>query len=122
MPAAGEGQGPGKTDAAPGLTGDGRQPTTPSRTGWHGTRLPDLCRRRRGRPTRGRRDRHGLRRAHDDLSAQSGPGCGGGVSGALFLTGGPGGTVKPFIAAYLLLMGLIILRRALQRRGPAAPV
>jgi len=50
------------------------------------------------------------------------PGVIGGVVGAYILTRVPGQTVKPFIAAYLLLMGLIILRRALQRRGPAAPV
>ena len=50
------------------------------------------------------------------------PGVIGGVVGAYILTTVPGQTVKPFIAAYLLLMGLIILRRALQRRGPAAPV
>ncbi len=43
------------------------------------------------------------------------PGIVGGVLGAYILTSVPGEVVQPFISAYLLLMGLIILRKALQK-------
>jgi len=40
------------------------------------------------------------------------PGVLGGVIGAYILTELPGDTIKPFIAAYLLIMGLVIIRKA----------
>jgi len=42
------------------------------------------------------------------------PGVIGGVLGAYILTAVPGETMKPFVALYLLTMGLMILRRALR--------
>lgn len=42
------------------------------------------------------------------------PGVIGGVLGAYILTAVPGEMIKPFVAFYLLIMGLIILRRALK--------
>jgi uncharacterized membrane protein YfcA len=42
------------------------------------------------------------------------PGVIGGVLGAYILTAVPGDKIKPFIAVYLLLMGLVILRKAFQ--------
>jgi len=43
------------------------------------------------------------------------PGVIGGCLGAYVLTSVPGGAMKPFIAAYLLIMGLIILAKAWRR-------
>jgi len=43
------------------------------------------------------------------------PGVIGGCTGAYILTSIPGGAMKPFIAAYLLVMGLIILAKAWRR-------
>lgn len=43
------------------------------------------------------------------------PGIIGGVLGAYILTAVPGKTIKPFVAFYLLIMGLMILRRALKK-------
>jgi uncharacterized membrane protein YfcA len=42
------------------------------------------------------------------------PGVIGGVAGAYILTTVSGDIIKPFVAIYLLIMGLIILRKALQ--------
>ena len=41
------------------------------------------------------------------------PGVIGGVLGAYILTAVPGKTIKPLVASYLLIMGLMILRRAI---------
>lgn len=43
------------------------------------------------------------------------PGVIGGVLGAYILTSVPGNLIKPFIAVYLLIMGLMILRKALKK-------
>ncbi len=43
------------------------------------------------------------------------PGIAGGILGAYILTAVPGKTIKPFIAFYLLIMGLIILRKAFKK-------
>ncbi|TKJ31419.1 hypothetical protein CEE39_07175 [bacterium (candidate division B38) B3_B38] len=43
------------------------------------------------------------------------PGIIGGVIGAYVLTAVPGKTIKPFIGAYLLIMGLMILRKAFKK-------
>ncbi|NIM02803.1 TSUP family transporter [bacterium] len=43
------------------------------------------------------------------------PGVMGGILGAYILTAVPGEAIKPFIAFYLLIMGLIILRRAFKK-------
>ncbi len=43
------------------------------------------------------------------------PGIIGGVLGAYVLTVVPGKMIKPFVAFYLLIMGLMILRRALKK-------
>ena len=43
------------------------------------------------------------------------PGIIGGILGAYILTAVPGKTIKPFIGIYLLIMGLVILRKALKR-------
>ena len=43
------------------------------------------------------------------------PGVVGGVIGAYLLTSIPGDIIKPFISAYLLIMGIIILVKALQK-------
>jgi len=43
------------------------------------------------------------------------PGVIGGILGAYILTAVPGETVKPFIAFYLLIMGLVIIGKALRR-------
>lgn len=43
------------------------------------------------------------------------PGIVGGILGAYILTAVPGKTIKPFIAFYLLIMGLIILRKAFKK-------
>ncbi len=40
------------------------------------------------------------------------PGLIGGITGAYFLSSVPGNKIKPFIAAYLLLMGLIIIYKS----------
>jgi uncharacterized protein len=47
------------------------------------------------------------------------PGIIGAVIGAYILSSIPGDRIKPFISAYLLVMGLLILRKGL--RGPGAP-
>lgn len=44
------------------------------------------------------------------------PGVLGGVLGAYILTTVPGDVVKPFIALYLLVMGIMILRKALMKK------
>ncbi len=49
------------------------------------------------------------------------PGMIGGAIGACLLTAIPGETVRPFVNAYLLLLGLFILWRALTRRPHGAP-
>jgi uncharacterized membrane protein YfcA len=48
------------------------------------------------------------------------PGVIGGVVGAYILTAVPGNVVRPFVSAYLLIMGVIILSKALRRQedGP----
>jgi uncharacterized membrane protein YfcA len=46
------------------------------------------------------------------------PGVIGGVAGAYFLASVPGKTIKPFVAAILLAMGLLILYRVLLRKNP----
>jgi len=43
------------------------------------------------------------------------PGALGGVLGAYVLTSIPGSVIQPFVSAYLLIMGIIILRKALQK-------
>jgi len=43
------------------------------------------------------------------------PGIIGGILGAYILTAVPGKTIKPFVGFYLLIMGLMILRKALKR-------
>lgn len=43
------------------------------------------------------------------------PGIIGGVVGAYILTAVPGDVIKPFVAAYLLIMGLLILLRSLRK-------
>jgi uncharacterized membrane protein YfcA len=43
------------------------------------------------------------------------PGIIGGILGSYVLTTVPGGIVKPFVAVYLLVMGCIILRKALKK-------
>ena len=45
------------------------------------------------------------------------PGVVGGAAGAYVLTTAPTSTIKPVVSAYLLLMGLLILRRSLQQTG-----
>lgn len=47
------------------------------------------------------------------------PGAIGAVIGAYILTRIPGETIRPFIAVYLLLMGVLILLKAFRRRLPA---
>ena len=46
------------------------------------------------------------------------PGVIGGVAGAYFLASVPGKTIKPFVAAILLMMGLLILYRFLVQKNP----
>jgi uncharacterized membrane protein YfcA len=46
------------------------------------------------------------------------PGVIGGVTGAYFLASVPGKTIKPFVAAILLMMGLVILYRFLVWKNP----
>jgi uncharacterized membrane protein YfcA len=46
------------------------------------------------------------------------PGVIGGVTGAYFLASVPGKTIKPFVAAILLVMGLVILYRFLVWKNP----
>ena len=48
------------------------------------------------------------------------PGTIGAIIGAYLLTRIPGEQVRPFIAGYLLLMGVVILVKALRRRAAAA--
>lgn len=43
------------------------------------------------------------------------PGVIGGILGVFFLTSVPGKTIKPFVAFYLFIMGLIILRKAFKK-------
>lgn len=47
------------------------------------------------------------------------PGAIGAIIGAFILTQIPGETIRPFIAVYLLLMGVLILVKAFRRRPPA---
>jgi uncharacterized membrane protein YfcA len=47
------------------------------------------------------------------------PGIVGGAAGAYFLSSIPGNTMKPFIAGFLLLLGIIVLYRFWPRRVPA---
>jgi len=49
------------------------------------------------------------------------PGMIGGAIGAYVLTSIPGETIRPFVSAYLLLLGLFILWKALTPRATAAP-
>ena len=44
------------------------------------------------------------------------PGVAGGVVGAYLLTSVPGDTIKPFIAVYLVVMGLVIILKAVRRQ------
>jgi uncharacterized membrane protein YfcA len=46
------------------------------------------------------------------------PGVLGGIIGAYILTNIPGKTIKPFISAYLLIMGIVIIRKALRKLHP----
>lgn len=46
------------------------------------------------------------------------PGVIGGIVGAFLLTNLPADSIKPFVAAYLLIMGLLILRKALRPIPP----
>lgn len=48
------------------------------------------------------------------------PGIIGAVCGAYLLVSIPGETIRPFVAAYLLIMGLIILSKARRKREPTA--
>jgi len=50
------------------------------------------------------------------------PGVIGGVAGAYFLASVPGKTIKPFVAAILLAMGLLILYRVLLQKNPIPSV
>jgi len=43
------------------------------------------------------------------------PGIIGGIIGAYILTSIPGETIKPFIAVYLLIMGILVLRKAFKK-------
>ena len=49
------------------------------------------------------------------------PGMIGGAIGAYVLTAIPGDTIRPFVSAYLLLLGVFILWKALAARVTAAP-
>lgn len=49
------------------------------------------------------------------------PGMIGGAIGAYALSEFPGDTLKPFVSAYLLLLGLVIIWKALARKPLAAP-
>src|SRR5262245_15867495 len=49
------------------------------------------------------------------------PGMIGGAIGAYVLSGLPGDVLKPFIAVYLLLLGLVIVWKALATKLPEAP-
>ncbi|MCK6449242.1 MAG: sulfite exporter TauE/SafE family protein [Alphaproteobacteria bacterium] len=44
------------------------------------------------------------------------PGMIGGVAGAFFLANIPGSTIRPYVTAYLLVMGMVILWRAIRWR------
>ena len=46
-------------------------------------------------------------------------GVAGGVTGAYILTGIAADTVRPFVASYLFLIGIVIFRRAFAKREPA---
>jgi hypothetical protein len=50
------------------------------------------------------------------------PGVIGGVLGAYVLSELPGDKIKPFVSAYLILMGLRILWKALRKPGPGSPL
>jgi uncharacterized membrane protein YfcA len=52
------------------------------------------------------------------LALLAGGGVGGGVAGTYVLTSVPGEAVKPFVVAWLLLMGLVILYRAWRQTRP----
>jgi uncharacterized membrane protein YfcA len=45
------------------------------------------------------------------------PGVAGAIAGAYVLTNIPGAAIKPFIAAYLIVMGIVILFKAFRRRA-----
>ena len=47
------------------------------------------------------------------------PGIIGGVAGAYFLTAMPGATIKPYIAGFLLILGVLVLYRSISRKIPA---
>lgn len=49
------------------------------------------------------------------------PGIAGGVTGAYVLTSLPADRIKPIVAGYLALMGIVILRKALKRPQPPGP-
>jgi uncharacterized membrane protein YfcA len=49
------------------------------------------------------------------------PGAIGGAIGAYALSEFPGDTVKPFVSAYLLLLGIVIIWKALTKRPREAP-
>jgi len=46
------------------------------------------------------------------------PGVVGGAAGAFLLTSIPGNTIKPFIAGFLLFLGILVLYRFIPRRAP----
>lgn len=48
------------------------------------------------------------------------PGAVGGAAGAYFLTSIPGGTMKPFVAGFLLIMGMVMLYRFIPKK-PSSP-
>ena len=47
------------------------------------------------------------------------PGIIGGAAGAYFLTSVPGGTMRPFVAGFLLILGVIVLYRFIPRKAPS---
>lgn len=50
------------------------------------------------------------------------PGIIGAVAGAYILSSLPGDRIRPFVSGYLLLMGILILRKAVAGRGAPKPV
>ena len=53
------------------------------------------------------------------LIAMTVPGVIGGAAGAYFLASIPGGIIKPFVAAFLTILGLVILFRFIKYRAPS---
>jgi uncharacterized membrane protein YfcA len=49
------------------------------------------------------------------------PGMAGGAIGAYVLTSIPGELIRPYVSAYLLILGVFILWKAVKARQPAAP-